>query len=169
VSPDRLASRARRRELSLCGALPRPLAVRFTEGERAVLAIVAAEVKAKGACDLSLEAIAARAGVCVTLARDAIRHAAAGGLALVIERRRHGRPSLTNVVRIVSRDWLAWIWRGGGSKTSNPTNTLRFKQPNCGVSPNPTAKKAQVGDGEAGRQAEDGREASSIRLAKGSR
>ena len=49
------------------------------EGERAALAVVVAEVAARGACALPLEAIGARAGVCVTLARNAIRLAAGDG------------------------------------------------------------------------------------------
>ena len=153
VSPNRLASRARRRELGLAGALPHALAARFTEGERAVLAIVAAETKATGACALALEAIAARAGVCITLARGAIRLAAAGGLALIIERRRPGRPSLTNVVKIVSREWRAWIWRrGGGCKLPNPTEEQgKKKQPETRTN----GKGGATGQGDTGPRADD--------------
>ena len=149
VSPDRLKARARRRELSLIGSMPHALAQRFTEGERATLAIVAAEVKAKGACDLPLEAIAARAGVCVTLARRAIRLAAGDGLALIIERRRPGRPSLTNIVRIVSREWLAWIRRGGGGgcTKANPTEYKGFKQSNVSATARGNAEKRLDGKG----------------------
>jgi hypothetical protein len=129
TSPDRLASRDRRRRLAFSGPLPPALACRFTVGELAALAIVAAEVRATGACALSLCAIAARAGVCVTLARAAIRLAAGDGLAVIVERRQRGGPNQTNVVRIISREWLAWIWRGGGCKKPNPTDNLHKKLP----------------------------------------
>ena len=119
VSPDRLASRERRRKLGLAGSMPFALAARFTEGERAALAVVAAEVAAMGVCALPLEAIAARAGVCVTLARNAIRLAAAGGLVLIVERRRPGRPNLTNIVRVISREWRAWIMPRQGGRVQN--------------------------------------------------
>ena len=123
VSPDRLASRDRRRRLAYSGPLPPALAAGFTLGQLATLRIVADEVRAKGSCALSLCEIAARAGVCVTLARGAIRLAAGDGLAVIVERRRPGGPNLTNVVRIISREWLAWIVRGGGCKKPNPTDS----------------------------------------------
>ena len=176
VSPDRLASRARRRNLGLAGALPHALAARFTEGQRAVLAIVATEVRDKDACELPLEAIAARAGVCVTLARNAIRLAAGDGLAVIVERRRAGRPNLPNVVRIVSREWLAWIKRpGGGCRKINPTDyknltpvqddALRAKQPierrvdeGGAHLPPPSASSGVLADGRPrlGRESEPG-------------
>jgi hypothetical protein len=122
TSPDRLASRDRRRRLAFSGPLPPSLACRFTVGELAALAVVASEVRATGACALSLCAIAARAGVCVTLARTAIRLAAGDGLAVIVERRQRCGPNQTNIVRIISREWLAWIWRGGGCRKANPTD-----------------------------------------------
>ena len=160
VSPNRAASRDRRRGLALVGAMPHALAARFTEGERAVLTIVAAEVKAKGACELPLEAIAARAGVCVTLARGAIRLAAAGGLALVIERRRHGRSNLSNIVRIVSREWLAWIWRrGGGCRKVNPTDNKGLNPQKNTTSTKRSSENKGWGNGGAKWQGEAGRRA----------
>src|ERR1700722_11951241 len=45
----------------------------------------------------------------VTTARDAIRLAAGDGLLVITERRRKGFPNPPNVVRIISREWLAWI------------------------------------------------------------
>ena len=52
-----------RHPVALAGPMPFALARRFAEGEQAALAIVAAEVRAKGACDLAVDAIAARADV----------------------------------------------------------------------------------------------------------
>lgn len=126
VSPDRAKSRARRRRLAYSGPLPPTLAAGFTTGQLAVLRIVADEVRARSCCALSLGEIAARAGVCVTLARDAIRLAAGDGLLVIVERRRHGARSLPNLVRILSREWLAWIFRGKGvgSKKPDPTDSI---------------------------------------------
>jgi hypothetical protein len=121
VSPDRLASRDRRRRLAYSGPLTPALASRFTTGQLATLRIVADEVRARGLCVLPLAAIAARAGVGVTTARDAIRLAASDGLVVITERRRRGCPSLPNVVRILSPEWRAWIAKGGGSKKPDPT------------------------------------------------
>ena len=126
VSPDRAASRVRRRRLAASGPMPPALAAMFTTGELAALHIVAAEVRLRGACAITLGEIAARAGVCVTHARNAIRAAARAGLVTIEERRRYKRPNLANVVRIVSREWAQWIERrprlGGGSKRVEPTD-----------------------------------------------
>src|SRR3954466_907430 len=80
VSPDRIASRDRRRLLACSGPMPPPLAARFTTGQLAVLRIVADEVAEKGVCGLCIDAIAARAGVCARLAQNAIRLAEGDGL-----------------------------------------------------------------------------------------
>jgi hypothetical protein len=111
-SPDRAASRARRRDHALSGPLPYPLARHFTDGQLATLRIVGDEVRAKGFCDLTIGEIAARAGVCANTARDAIRAAALDGLVTIEERRRHRAKNLSNVVRIISREWKVWIERG---------------------------------------------------------
>ena len=53
------------------------------------------------------------------------------------ERRRPGMVSLTNVLRVVDREWLAWLARGtkgktslsgGGLKKPNTTDTYGFKR-----------------------------------------
>ena len=41
--------------------------------------------------------------------KNAIREARALGLITMEERRRRGQPSLTNIVRIISSEWLAWL------------------------------------------------------------
>lgn len=111
-SPDRLASRDRRRLLASSGPMPPALAARFTEGQRAVLKIVADEIAERKECALCIDAIAARAGVCRRLAQGAIRLAEGDGLLTVEERRRQGRKNDPNVVRIISREWQAWIAKG---------------------------------------------------------
>src|SRR5215207_10138245 len=102
----------RRRHLAASGPMPPSLACRFTVGELAVLRIVGDEVRQHGQCDRCVDEIAARAGVCRSLVKNAIRTAARLGLVTVEERRREGRRNLSNVIRIVSREWLAWLARG---------------------------------------------------------
>jgi hypothetical protein len=93
------------------------MACLFTTGELAALRIVADEVRDRKQCRLTLGEIAARAGVGITTARNALRYAAREGLVTIEERRRDKRPNLSNVVRIVARDWTAWIERGRKMKT----------------------------------------------------
>jgi hypothetical protein len=117
-SPDRAASLERRRLLACSGPLPPQLAACFMEGQRTVLRIVGDEVAAKGVCSLCIDAIAARAGVCRRLAQGALRLAAGDGLLTIEERRHEGQKNSPNLVRIISREWQAWIRRGGAQKRS---------------------------------------------------
>ena len=78
-SPNRRASIERRRTLAASGPMPPQLASQFTTGELAALRIVADAVRERGACMLTLGEIAARAGVCVTTARNALRTGRARG------------------------------------------------------------------------------------------
>src|SRR3954467_11454801 len=114
VSPDRIASRDRRRLLACSGPMPPALASRFTTGQLAVLRILADEVAEKGVCGLCIDAIAARAGVCRRLAQGAIRLAEGDGLLTIQERRHQGRRSDPNLIHILSREWQAWMRRGRG-------------------------------------------------------
>lgn len=129
TSPDRAASRDRRRLLACSGPMPPVLAARFTTGQLAVLRIVADAVAAGGVCGLCIDAIAARAGVCRRLAQGAIRLAEGDGLLTIQERRHQGRKNEPNLVRIISREWQAWMRRarrlpaeGGGCKPLHPTD-----------------------------------------------
>ena len=111
--------------------MPPQLAARFTPAEQAVRAVVAREMQKRQVCVLPVDAIAALAGVCSRLAQSAMRAAEAIGLILIRERRRPGMPSLTNVVTVVSKEWLGWLRRGpggGGCKTLHPTDTFSFLQ-----------------------------------------
>jgi len=121
----------RRRRWAASGALPPALAARFTLAETAVLAVLAAEVLRHGACTLTVGHIAALAGVSETTVRNALRAARGLGLLTLEERRLTAWRNAPNVVRIVSREWLAWLrlrapkeraW-GGGYKLVNPTPT----------------------------------------------
>ena len=73
---------------------------------------VADEHRHCGASHLCLEAIAARVSVSRSFAKCAIRTARRLGMVEVVERRRTGAKSISNVVTIVAREWLAWIARG---------------------------------------------------------
>ena len=115
-SPDRQASIQRRRRLAASGPMPPAMAARYTVGELAVLRIVGDEVTANGTCDRSLAEIAARAGVCRKLAQLTLRVAARDRLIVIERRPRPGRKNLTNVVRIVSAEWAAWLKRGAQSR-----------------------------------------------------
>ncbi|CAA2145601.1 hypothetical protein [Methylobacterium bullatum] len=130
TSPDKAMSRDRRRLLASSGPMPPALASHFTTGQLAVLRIVADEIATKGVCGLCIDAIAARAGVCRRLAQGAIRLAEGDGLLTIEERRHQGRKNSPNLIRIISREWQAWMRRGGrakaggrGCKEVHPTDT----------------------------------------------
>jgi hypothetical protein len=110
-SPDRKASRDRRRMLGGSSALPDNLRHFYTEGLRAVLCIVGGEVKRQGVCDLPNDQIAALAGVCRTTVQTAMHEARLLGHITITERPIFGRKSLTNIVRVSSPAWLAWLKR----------------------------------------------------------
>jgi hypothetical protein len=112
VSPDRRKSIERRRRLAASGPMPPALAAKFTTGELASLRVVADEIVARGVCSLTLGEIAARAGVCRSTARNAVRAAARAGLVTIEERRRPGRVNLPNLIRITSREWRVWLEHG---------------------------------------------------------
>jgi len=109
---DRKASLERRRKLAASGPLPPALACRFTMAEQAVLRIIGDTVRAKGACDLTVPEIAARAGCGRTTAQGTIRLATRLGLLHVQERRRPMQRSLSNLVTITSPEWMQWLSRG---------------------------------------------------------
>ena len=117
VCQNRRVSIERRRTLAASGPMPPALACLFTTGELAALRIVADEARDRKQCRLTLGEIAARAGVGISTARNALRYAAREGLVTIEERRRDKKPNLSNVVRIVSREWTAWIERGRKKKT----------------------------------------------------
>jgi hypothetical protein len=136
-SPDRQASIERRRRMVGTIAMPPSLAAKFTWGEVAVLRVVGDQVKRHGACSLYIDAIAAMAGMHRTTVQNALRQARRLGLITVEERRPPGRrKSLTNIVRIVSEEWLTWLRRGprawatvlgsGSNKKLSTTHTSPF-------------------------------------------
>ena len=132
------ASMERRRRWAASGRLPPGLAARFTLAEQAVLALVAAETVRRKDCRLSVPNLAAVVGVAETTVRNAIREAVKLGLVTVEERRVTGFRNDTNIVRIVSAEWTAWLrlarkgavlnthpspQQGGGCKSPQRTPT----------------------------------------------
>ena len=103
------ASMERRRRWAASGRIPPGIAARFTLAEQAVLALVAAETARRKDCRLSIENMAAVAGVCRSTVKNAIREARQLGLLTVEERQITGFRNDTNVIRIISPEWLAWI------------------------------------------------------------
>ncbi len=122
-SPDRARSLSRRRQLAMSGAVPGAIAASFTMGEISVLSVIARECQRRGRCVWFMDKIAAVAGVSRTTARNALRQAQALGLVTVQERRHKASRSDSNVVQIVSPEWLAWLRLGGGCKKAKSTNT----------------------------------------------
>lgn len=107
--PRKPESVARRRRLAASNFMPPALAARFTAGEQAVVAVIAFEVGKRGSCALALGHMAALAGVSVTTAKRALRQAKLIGLVSCEERRLSRSRNDTNLVRVVSREWAAWL------------------------------------------------------------
>jgi hypothetical protein len=155
-APQRPVAITRRRHLAASGPMPPALACKFTVSELAVLRIIGDEVRQHGQCDRCVDELAARAGVCRRLVQNAVREAARLGLLTVEERRREGRRNLPNLVRIVAKEWMLWLTRGGrsshppaepliGCKKMRPTDTSYKTQRSRMSEPPIAARGQQVG------------------------
>ncbi|MCJ2109976.1 helix-turn-helix domain-containing protein [Methylobacterium sp. E-025] len=168
------ASMARRRRWAASGRLPPAIAARFTLAEQAVLSLVAAETVRRNDCRLAVGHLAAIVGVAETTVRNAIREARKLGIVTVEERRVTGFRNDTNVVRIVSAEWTAWLRlarkgvadhhppsaQGGGCKSARRTHTNvpylvnlgdRNPQKGCRQAAGDPAVRATSGIRETGR------------------
>ena len=125
-SSSRQASRDRRRRLGESSALPDTLRHYYTEGQRAVLCIIAGEIKHHGICDLPIGKIAALAGVCRTTVQTTLHEGRRLFHLKVIERPMRGRKSLTNLVQIVSTEWRAWISRAPSAHRPRGSNSVKL-------------------------------------------
>ncbi|WP_156421618.1 hypothetical protein [Aureimonas sp. AU40] len=126
-SPDRAASIFRRRCCASSGAMPPALASRFTESERALLAIIVQEIRKRGHCARPIGALAGLAGISRTSAKRALRIAERMELIEVTRRPRPGQKNLPNIVTIRSQEWQLWIEKGSrstGGKEASPTNRI---------------------------------------------
>lgn len=99
----------RKRRLGSREALPASLCDLFTEGERAVLYIVAADQREHGKCACSHQEIADRAGMGKTTTRNALRKAYQHGLISVQQRPQWRGKNLPNIVTIACKRWLSWL------------------------------------------------------------
>jgi len=119
----------KRRKWSASAALPPVLRSRFTPGENAVAAVIRAEVRRHGCCDLPYSAIAKSAGLSsTTVVKRFVREARRMRLIEVKERPVRGDRHKPNVITIVSRDWQTWNevgprQRGGGTPVPTHPNT----------------------------------------------
>src|SRR4051812_28757362 len=131
--PRSPASMERRRRWAASGALPPSLAARFTLAETAVLAVLAAEHQKHGRCTLTIDHIAALAGVGRTTVKNALREAQRHGLTRIEERRVSAWRNAPNLVTITSPEWLPWLrmrHKGVGSNPQPP----RIPESNKGTS-----------------------------------
>src|SRR4051812_26030671 len=114
--PVRSVAVERRRRWAAAGRMPPRIAAHFTLGEQAALAVVAVEMTKRNACSLAIGAVAALAGVSESTVKRALRQARALGLVTIEERRLSRFRNDTNVVRVISREWLSWLElrRSGG-------------------------------------------------------
>lgn len=142
-TPDRAASRARRRTHARARWMPDHLAALFTDGELAALSIVAQEIAARGRCTFPMAKIAALAGISETTARNAFREARAHGLIEIEERPQHRAPHLPNVLRIVAPAWLAWIERRPATSRGGGCNDLKATPKGKNKTPLPPTPGAQ--------------------------
>lgn len=125
-SPDRKASRDRRRMLGGSSALPDKLRQWYTEGQRSVLCIIAGEIKHHGICDEPIDKMAARAGVCRTTVQTTLHEASRLGHIKITERPRPGTKHLTNLVEIISAEWRTWIKRAPSAARRIGSNSVKM-------------------------------------------
>ncbi len=128
-SPDRAASRARRRLLGGSSALPPNIRAFYTEGQRAVLCVISGEVKRRGVCDFPIDKIAALAGVGRTTTQTAIREAERLGHLRITERPQPGRKHLPHLITVTSAEWLTWIRRGAVAHSGIGSNPSKMANP----------------------------------------
>lgn len=104
-----------RQRIILGGQVPAVVAAGFTPAEVSVLCVLAAEHKRWGRCTLTIADISRLACCCRTVVQNTLAWAARWGLISVKHRRVAYDRNLSNVVRIVSPVWIAWL-RLGPSK-----------------------------------------------------
>jgi hypothetical protein len=106
----------RRRELANSLHIPVELTYQFTEGEMAVLKVIADEHVRHGTCRLSKDAIAELSCVSRSVVKTAIRAADTAGL---MRREQSGRYTK---ITIISAKWKAWLDHRGDAPRSDHVN-----------------------------------------------
>lgn len=159
-SPDRAASRARRRRFGGSSALPPNIRHFYTEGQRAVLCIIGGEVKRRGVCDFPIDKIAALAGVGRTTTQTAMREAERLGHLRITERPQPGRKHLPHLIAVASAEWLTWIKKGAAAHGNIGSNSVKKANPtkievsnNSQVSRGGRPQRALQGNTRAGPEA----------------
>jgi hypothetical protein len=111
----------------------------LTTSQVAYARIVSDEVHETGRCELTLDEIAARGGMCRKTAKRAQDRLAELRWITVEERPVTGRKHLSNVVCIVSREWATWIKMGpkprriGGHSCPTTGNMSLYSAPHAPV------------------------------------
>ncbi|WP_156668689.1 helix-turn-helix transcriptional regulator [Rhizobium aegyptiacum] len=143
---------ARKQRLGGLAALPpTDLHAGFTEGERAVLYIIAADMRETGGCKCTVAEIAARAGIGQTTVRNAIRKARDREILKVEHRPQWRNKWLANVITIICKTWLGWLKRfrpnlGSGFKgVKKPASTDTYGSNNKGGRPSEQPKDGPTG------------------------
>jgi hypothetical protein len=135
-SPNKQASIDRRRELARQSPVPPEHVHEFTLSEHAVMTVVVGETQKHGVCSLFMDAIAALAGTCRTVVRNAMNKARDLGLLYREERRRRGQKSLTNLVRILRPAWRHWLdWIGRRKTRTTKNKDTKYGTAGAGESP----------------------------------
>jgi hypothetical protein len=123
-APDKQRSYERRHRLAFSGVMPRFLAPNLTIGDMAVMRVVCDEYVRAGGCELSLAEIAARAGVCRKTAKRATQNARDQRLISIEERPVRGQRHRSNLIRVISFEWLKWLRRGQDDEGSAHRNAV---------------------------------------------
>ena len=134
--PRSSASMARRRSWAAGSWMPPAMAAGFTQAENAALAVIIREIAATGFCGLAAAAIAGRAGISTSSARNAVREARRRGILCVQERRIRYDRNEPNLITIASRELALWartrarmLGQGGGVKFVTPTSNHLLHSP----------------------------------------
>ena len=146
-SPDRQASLERRRRQALSGVVPSRIAAGFTMGEIAVLTVIARQVQRGGTCSLPIDAVAALAGASRSTVKRAVRLAVQLGLLERHERRRRGQKSGTNVLKVISREWVSWLKlssEGIGGQNRTTTNSHYIPRVKAGDNERPPLPRRAI-------------------------
>ena len=134
--PRSSASMARRRSWAAGSWMPPSMAAGFTQAENAALAVIIREIATRGACELAAAAIAGRAGISTSSARNAVREARRRGILHVVERRISYDRNQPNLITIASRELELWVRTRsridrskGGVKSVIPTSNHLIVNP----------------------------------------
>ena len=125
--PRSSVSLERRRSWAAGSWMPPNMAAGFTQAENAALAVILREIATTGSCGLAAVAIAGRAGVSTSSARNAVREARSRGILHVVERRISYSRNEPNLITTASRELALWVRtrarierQGGGVKFVTP-------------------------------------------------